>query len=211
MTAKNQEAQLMHERPTPSQAKRRILDAAARLFRTRGFARSTVRELAEEVGILSGSLFHHFKSKDEILFAVMEEVIIDMDACLADRLAMARNSEERIRTLIRNQLEFTHGLRADATAVLVHEWNALSSEGQTVLLERRRRYFDRWHEVFAEARTQGLIGVDPTVLQQLLHGAVVWTGYWYDPNGEMDLAGLEDAALSLVLKEGLSVSARDDF
>ena len=200
MTAQENTAPLKRERSVPGQAKRRILDAAARLFRTRGFARSTVRELAEEVGILSGSLFHHFKSKDEILFAVMEEVIIDMDACLADRLALAENSEDRIRILIRNQLEFTHGSRADATAVLVHEWNALSPEGQAALLKRRRRYFERWHEVFAEAQAKGLVRVDPDVLKQLLHGAVVWTAYWYDPDGEMDIAGLEEAALSLVLK-----------
>ena len=181
-------------------AKRRILDAAARLFRERGFSRSTVRELAEEVGILSGSLFHHFKSKDEILFAVMEEVIIEMDAALAERLAEAESPEARIRALVHTQLHFTHGPRADATAVLVHEWNALSPEGQAALLKRRDRYFARWHAVFSEAREAGLVEVEPTVLRQLLHGAVVWTAYWYDPNGAMSLEELEESALSLVLK-----------
>ncbi len=187
-------------RPTPGPAKRRILDAAARLFRQRGFARCTVRELAEEVGILSGSLFHHFKSKDDILFALMEEVIIEMDAALARNLEKAGNIEERIRALVHTQLHFTHGPHADATAVLMHEWNALSPEGQAELLERRNRYFDRWHAVFKQARAEGLVEVEPTVLRQLLHGAVVWTAYWYDPQGAMTLDELERAALSLVLK-----------
>ncbi|MBR9842191.1 MAG: TetR/AcrR family transcriptional regulator [Rhodobacteraceae bacterium] len=200
MTVQDKTLASQERRKAPGPAKRRILDAAARLFRARGFARSTVRELADAVGILSGSLFHHFKSKDEILFAVMEEVIIDMDASLAERLQAVEGSEARIRALIHNQLEFTHGPRADATAVLVHEWNALSPEGQAALLERRRRYFERWHEVFLQAREEGLVHVEPTVLQQLLHGAVVWTAYWYDPEGQMGLQGLEDAALSLVLK-----------
>ena len=188
------------ERAVPGPAKRRILEAAARLFRERGFARTTVRELADAVGMLSGSLFHHFKSKDEILFAVMQEVIIELDSALADRLQEAQGSKARIRALIRTQLEFTHGPRGDATAVLVHEWNALSPEGQAALLARRKRYFERWHAVFNEARQEGIVTVEPTVLQQLLHGAVVWTAYWYDPEGDLDLAGLEDAALSLVLK-----------
>lgn len=200
MSAQEQTFAPTQERPAAGSAKRRILDAAAQLFRERGFARSTVRELAEEVGILSGSLFHHFKSKDEILFAVMEEVIIDMDATLAEALAVAEGSEARIRALIHNQLAFTHGPRADATAVLVHEWNALSPEGQAELLARRRCYFERWHTVFLQAREEGLVQVEPTVLQQLLHGAVVWTAYWYDPSGEMELDELEEAALSLVLK-----------
>ena len=190
----------LDKRAVPGPAKRRILDAAARLFRQRGFARCTVRELAEEVGILSGSLFHHFKSKDDILFAVMEEVIVDMDAALAEGLEQAGSAEARIRALIHTQLVFTLGPRADATAVLVHEWNALSPEGQARLLERRNRYFARWHEVFVQAKAEGLVSVEPTVLRQLLHGAVVWTAYWFDPDGAMSLDALEDAALSLVLK-----------
>ena len=53
----------------------RLLSAAAHLFRDKGFDRTTVRDIAASVGIQSGSIFHHFKSKEDILFAVMEEVI----------------------------------------------------------------------------------------------------------------------------------------
>lgn len=200
MKAEQSKANAKTSHAAPSAAKRRILDAAARLFRQHGFARCTVRELAEEVGILSGSLFHHFRSKDEILFAVMEEVILEMDRALEEGLGRAETSEARIRALVHNQLHFTHGPRADATAVLVHEWNALSPEGQADLLKRRDRYFARWHAVFIEAKVEGLVDVEPTVLRQLLHGAVVWTAYWYDPNGTMSLEELEESALSLVLK-----------
>jgi AcrR family transcriptional regulator len=184
----------------PSEAKRRILTAAAKLFRARGFARSTVRELADAVGILSGSLFHHFKSKDDILFAVMEEVIVDMDTALAAALKTAQTTEDKLRSLIHNQLSFIHGPQGDATAVLVYEWNTLSPEGQSRLLERRRHFFARWQDVLEQAHEQGLIAVEPRVLRQLLHGAAVWTANWYKPGGTISLEDLENSILEMARK-----------
>jgi AcrR family transcriptional regulator len=186
--------------PEPSKAKRRILTAAAKLFRARGFARCTVRELADEVGILSGSLFHHVKSKDEILFAVMQEVITDMDTVLEATLAAAPDTTGSVRALIRTQLGFIHGPQGDATAVLVYEWHALSPAGQSRLLAQRKRYFARWEEVLEHAHTEGLLKGDPQALRQLVHGALVWTVNWYDPNGPMDLDALTETVLEMVLK-----------
>src|SRR5690606_24421106 len=57
----------------PDSARGKLLQTAAHLFRSKGYERTTVRDLAGAVGIQSGSIFHHFKSKDEILKAVMEE------------------------------------------------------------------------------------------------------------------------------------------
>lgn len=184
----------------PGEAKRRILTAAARLFRQRGFARATVRELADVVGILSGSLFHHFRSKDEILFAVMEEVIAEMDTALAAAIAAADSPEGRLRALISTQLGFIHGPRSDAAAVLIYEWNALAPESRDRLLAGRQAYFARWHEVLSQAQAEGLTRLEPVVLRQLLHGAIVWTANWYQPGGALTQVELEEAVLSLALK-----------
>ena len=183
----------------PSKAKRRILVAAARLFRRRGYARSTVRELADEVGILSGSLFHHFKSKEEILFALMAEVIDLMDSSLEQAIDAAPTTEQKVRALIHNQLTFIHGEHRDSAAVLVYEWDSLSSDNQARLLARRDSYFKRWSDVLARAKAEGLIQVEPVILRQLLHGASVWSANWFDPQGDLSLAELEDAITALVL------------
>lgn len=181
----------------PSKAKARILDAAARLFHEKGFAAATVRDLADTVGILSGSLFHHFPNKDEILFAVMENVIIEMDTALETALASAPDTASRLRALIRNELEFIHGPHGAATSVLVYEWNTLSPENQNRLLLRRRAYFARWHAALEQAKAEGLVGQDPALLRQLLHGAIVWSVNWYDPAGPLTLPDLEAAVLAL--------------
>lgn len=73
----------------PESAKGRLLRAAAHLFKTKGYERTTVRELGSAVGIQSGSLFHHFKSKEDILLSVMEETIIINMARMHDALNSA--------------------------------------------------------------------------------------------------------------------------
>ncbi|TMJ43828.1 MAG: helix-turn-helix transcriptional regulator, partial [Alphaproteobacteria bacterium] len=49
-----------------------IVSAAAKVFRTKGYHAATVRDIAEEVGILKGSLYHHFASKEELLYLVVK-------------------------------------------------------------------------------------------------------------------------------------------
>src|SRR3954470_12725999 len=79
----------------------RLLRAAAHLFLTRGYAQTTVRDLAREVGILSGSIFHHFDSKEEILEAVMNEVSVLSAQRMTDAFEGVRSPLDGVRALIR--------------------------------------------------------------------------------------------------------------
>ena len=56
-----------------------IVSAAAKVFRTKGYHAATVRDIAEEVGILKGSLYHHFESKEALLYLVVKEPIAQID------------------------------------------------------------------------------------------------------------------------------------
>ena len=81
----------------PDSARGKLLQVAAHLFRNKGYERTTVRDLAGAVGIQSGSIFHHFKSKDEILRAVMEETILYNTALMRASLDEASSVRERVR------------------------------------------------------------------------------------------------------------------
>ncbi len=93
----------------PDSARGKLLQVAAHLFRNKGYERTTVRDLAGAVGIQSGSIFHHFKSKDEILRAVMEETIRYNTALMHAALADAGNVRERVLALIRCELQSIMG------------------------------------------------------------------------------------------------------
>lgn len=185
----------------PDSARGKLLQMAAHLFRSKGFERTTVRDLAGAVGIQSGSIFHHFKSKDEILKAVMEETILYNTALMRAALAEAHGTRERLLALIRCELQSIMGGTGEAMAVLVYEWRSLSDEGQAQVLALRDTYEQIWLQVLGEAREAGYFQGDPFIQRRFLTGALSWTTTWFRPQGPMSLDQLAEEALSLVCKD----------
>lgn len=177
----------------------RVLRAAAHLFRTQGYERTTVRDLAKVVGIQSGSLFHHFKTKEDILCAVMEEAILYNFARMEEAVAQGKTLRAQLLGLIRAELESINGATSDAMSVLVYEWNALSAGNQQHLLDMRARYEALWLAVLEEAQRQGLLRHDPFVWRRLLSGAIGWTGMWYKRNGPLSLDEVAEMTLEMAL------------
>jgi len=185
----------------PDSARGKLLQVAAHLFRNKGYERTTVRDLAGAVGIQSGSIFHHFKSKDEILRSVMEETIRYNTALMHAALEEASNVRERVLALIRCELQSIMGGSGEAMAVLVYEWRSLSAEGQLQVLALRDIYEQLWLQVLGEAKEAGYIRGDVFITRRFLTGALSWTTTWFRADGSMTLDQLADEALVMVLKE----------
>lgn len=185
----------------PASARGRLLQTAAHLFRSKGYARTTVRDLAAAVGIQSGSLFHHFRSKDDILRSVMEETVLYNTARMRAALEDAPDLRGRVLALIRCELQSITGGTGEAMGVLVYEWRALSEDGQARILALREAYERLWLDVLEEAKAAGYVQGDPFVLRRFLTGALSWTTTWFRADGPMTLDDLAEEALSLVLKD----------
>lgn len=185
----------------PESARGKLLQTAAHLFRNKGYERTTVRDLAGAVGIQSGSIFHHFKSKDDILRAVMQETIHYNTALMRAELAEASSVRERVLALIRCELQSIMGGSGEAMAVLVYEWRSLSPEGQAAVLALRDIYEQIWLQVLGEAKDAGFIKGDVFITRRFLTGALSWTTTWFRAQGSMTLEQLAQEALLLVLKD----------
>ncbi|KAF0865555.1 TetR/AcrR family transcriptional regulator [Pseudomonas sp. LD120] len=185
----------------PDSARGKLLQTAAHLFRNKGYERTTVRDLASAVGIQSGSIFHHFKSKDDILRAVMQETIHYNTALMRAELAEAGSVRERVLALIRCELQSIMGGSGEAMAVLVYEWRSLSPEGQAEVLALRDLYEQIWLQVLGEAKAAGFIKGDVFITRRFLTGALSWTTTWFRAEGSMTLEQLAQEALLLVLKD----------
>lgn len=177
----------------------RVLRAAAHLFRSQGYERTTVRDLARVVGIQSGSLFHHFKTKEDILCAVMEEGIRFNHERMRAAVETGTTPRERLRLLILAELESILGETGDAMTVLVYEWNAVSPERQKELLKMRSAYEAIWLDVLADAKAQGQLRHDPFIARRLLAGAIGWTRTWYKRRGPVTLEELAGIVLEMAL------------
>jgi len=183
----------------------RLLRAAAHLFLTRGYAQTTVRDLARAVGILSGSIFHHFDSKEEILEAVMTEVSL----LNAERMRAATQSNQtplaRVRALIRCELDAIHADTSEAMTLLVSEWRSLGAPAQERVLLARDRYEEIWLGALRDAADE-LVAIDAFVLRRLLQGMTSSTATWFRTRGPLTLDALTDQILSLLTRKRARVA-----
>ncbi len=183
----------------PGSARGRLLKEAARLFRDKGYERTTVRDLAAAVGIQSGSLFHHFRTKEEILKAVMVETIRLNTALMQAAVDAAETPQDKLRALIRAELESINGQTGEAMAVLVYEWRSLSEASQAEVLELRDIYERLWLETLEALRNDGQLKADPFVVRRMLTGALSWTVTWYRPErGGLTLDGLAEQVMVMM-------------
>lgn len=177
----------------------RLLSGAAYLFHKQGYEKTTVRELAQFIGIQSGSLFHHFKSKDDILANVMEQTIIYNHARLEEAVQSSNDPEQQLKQLIKSELTSITGDTGSAMAVLVYEWFALSQEKQNELLKRRNHYEEIWLNVIQTLCDEGKIKHDAFIWRRLLGGAIAWTVTWYNPNGKMSMDELTETVWKMAM------------
>jgi TetR/AcrR family transcriptional regulator, cholesterol catabolism regulator len=167
--------------PRQDNRRQQLLDVAARLFRERGYHVTSMRDIAREVGMLSGSIYYHFPSKEEMLLAVYEEGLRHIAERVDAAVAGQRTPWERLEAGCTAHLEALLEL-SDYTQVMIR---VLPPEGGKVaerLLELRDRY---------EARFRVLIDAlalpepaDRRYLRLLLMGGLNWSHVWYHPGGD---------------------------
>lgn len=171
--------------PTLSR-KTQIDRTATALFRARGYAATSMRELATALGLEAGSLYSHIKSKEEILhrvcFGLAEAFFAGFDAATADLevplAAQLRQAiEAHVRVLTRDSA---------ASAVFLHEWRHLSEPARTEFLALR----DRYEAGFRMLITRGLAtgefhAPDASFAALTLLASLNWLPSWYRPDGKL--------------------------
>ncbi len=159
-----------------------ILERAADLFARQGVAATTVREIADAVGILSGSLYHHFASKDEIVDAIvgsfMEDLVGRYDAVLASH----SDAASRLRGLVVASLETVAG-HPHATEIYQKDARYLASAGKAPVAENARLIKQAWIGVLEEGVAAGQFRSDVpvSVIYPLLRDGLWLTARWFKP------------------------------
>src|ERR1700722_4562672 len=158
-----------------------LLDAAARLFRERGYHATSMRDIAKAVGMLSGSIYYHFDSKEEMLLAVYEEG----KRRIADAVDAAVNAEtdpwRRLEAACAAHLGVLFGSR-DFTQVMIQTLPHEAGAAEARLRELRRDYEQRFRRLIDDLKLPPEI--DRRYLRLLLFGALNWSHVWYRTNGD---------------------------
>jgi AcrR family transcriptional regulator len=180
-------------RDTSLDSRQEILRASARLFQRHGYDATSMNDVAAALKLSKGGLYHHFQSKDEILFHLMNHALDITQERVIDGVRGIVDPEERLRMLIRRHMEVVLSVRDREITVMLHENHPLPPSLRRRINARKKDYVHFVESVIAEAqRARGTKGnVSPRAAAFALLGMINWTYQWYRPEGalqEEDLA-----------------------
>jgi TetR/AcrR family transcriptional regulator, cholesterol catabolism regulator len=176
-----------------------LLRVSARLFREKGFDGTTVRDISSAAGMHSGSPFYHFKTKQDILVAVMEQGLAEGLRRLQEAAAVPSSAERRLVRMVRAQIGTILEDGNDFIPVLLYEWRSLTEANRRRVVAMNDRYDALWQSVIDELKRDGQLPGDPRLVRLLMIGAVNWTGRWYRRDGRFSLDEIAEATARLFL------------
>jgi len=182
-----------------------ILDAAALIFREKGYHATSMQDIAQAVELKKGSLYHHVSSKQDILLALLDHAL---DLIILDLQEVADQGlppEEKLRSAMTAYLAFlTEHL--SLSSVLLLEHRSLEPEFHQSHIPRRDHVESIWRSMIMEGIDQDVFqDVDPAHTTRALLGMLNWTVTWYRPDGPLQPAEIAarytDYILQGLLKE----------
>jgi AcrR family transcriptional regulator len=186
---------------TKSARRDEIVELAGSMFAERGFAGTTVREIAEAAGILSGSLYHHFDSKEAIVDELLSTFLTETMAAYRDALSTATDPPAALRALVLIAFRSVHDHRA-AVAVMHQEFHALLQYRRFAYLREVSDEAEQlWVGVLREGVRAGSFRRmhDPVLTYRFIRDAVWNTVRWYEPDGRYRIETIANRYLELLL------------
>jgi AcrR family transcriptional regulator len=195
--------------PRDSARQVEIVDIAARLFAEHGYTATTVRDIADTAGILSGSLYHHVRSKEDLVDAILSEFLDGILASYDAIMAADAPPRETITQLVGASLAAIEDRRA-AVVVYQNEATYLSNNPRFRYLSRAaRRLREAWVTTLERGVRNGDHSPDlnPSVVYRFIRDALWTTARWYRPGGELTIEQLTDQYVRMIL-DGIAVHDR---
>ena len=175
--------------------RRQLIDGAARQFARRGYAGTTMQELAASLGLATGALYHYFTAKEELLVAICDDLIEPLLEAVEALDAGSPSPDAALRDLVRLWVAHVVGHR-DHMLVFQQERHQIESGEGWRRVRARRKAFERLvADALARVRPEG---GDQLALLALL-GMVNHTAQWYRPRGPLSPEAIADGYVDLVL------------
>ncbi len=180
---------------------REILERAAKLIFQHGYDATSMQDIAEACGLTKAGLYHHIRTKEALLLAIMhygmdlfEEMVLAKVADIADPVARLREC------MARNIALVTHDPSKEVTIIL-HEHQTLTGEAKKTINARKKRYVRFLESTFREAMERGQIRtVDPTLASFSFLGTVLWSYKWFRADGKLTPPQLSDGMIDLFFR-----------
>lgn len=169
----------------PRKRSEEVTAAALRVFHRQGYASSSVDDIANELGILKGSLYYYIESKEDLLFEICDLVHRDVSNILEEELGREELAPlERLANYIHRQTVY-NAEHVVHISVYYRDLDQLGTRRLRQIRKRQRDHVAMLVSLIEEAKKRGEVvaDVDAGVVVRTILSTVAWLYTWYDPKG----------------------------
>ena len=161
-----------------------VLDAAIDVFYRRGYAASTIQDVADKVGVLKGSLYYYIDSKEDLLHRIFTESHAQSLILLADADALDAPPLERLRSYFRAYVLW-YLKNVERVTIYLNDWKVLTGRRRAEVIEQRAVYEQFIARHIDEARRDGMLSseIETKYAVFFLLGAINGVPTWYRRKG----------------------------
>jgi AcrR family transcriptional regulator len=172
---------------TTTDPRQEILRVSARLFQEQGYDGTSMNDVAAALKLSKGGLYHHFQSKDEILFNLMNHAMDITEERVINRVKAIPDPEERLRMLIKLHIGVVLSEGDREITVMLHENHPLPPTLRKRINARKKDYVHFLENLIAEVQRarQARGTVTPRAAAFALLGMINWIYQWYRPAGAL--------------------------
>ena len=187
-------------RETLVDSRQEILRTAARLFQQRGYDATSMNDVAAALKLSKGGLYHHFQSKDEILFEIMNHAMEITQELVIGPVRRIVDPEDRLRALIRLHIEVVLSPRDREITVMLHENHPLPPALRKRINTRKKEYVHFVESLITDVQRARHVkcAVSPRAAAFALLGMINWIYQWYKPEGDLQTHNLVPQFTALV-------------
>lgn len=182
-----------------SPRRQQIEDAASALFRERGYAATSVRDIAQALNMQGGSLYAHVASKEDVLWSIVSRAADRFNAEVGPLAAATTPPPQRLRDMIRGHVMVVTSAQKDA-AVFLHEWRFLSPERREQMAARRDSYENLFRQAIADGIHAGYFQpADTKMTAMAILSALNGIATWYRADGLLTAEEIADNFADLLI------------
>jgi TetR/AcrR family transcriptional regulator, cholesterol catabolism regulator len=197
-----------HQPPVRVSRKDQIETVAAALFKERGFAATSMRDLANAIGIEAASIYSHVRSKEELLQSICFKMAQEFFEILENPQTQELPFAGRLREIITAHVAIITR-NVTASVVFQQEWRHLSEPYLTHFLELRDQYEHRIQDIIRNGTEAGeFVATDAKFVTRTLLSSLNWIPQWYRLDGELSPADIARNIADLFLKGLCSTATR---
>ncbi|HEY0192511.1 MAG TPA: TetR/AcrR family transcriptional regulator [Kofleriaceae bacterium] len=183
---------------TSDQRYREILERAARLIFQSGYEATSMQEIAEACGLTKAGLYHHIKTKETLLLAIMHYGMDLFDDQVLAKVTDIPDPIERLRACMARNIALVTQDSTKEVTIILHEHQTLTGASAQEINLRKKRYVTFLESTFREAIERGQVRpLDPTIAAFSFLGTVLWTYKWYRDGGKLTPAQITDGMVDL--------------